>query len=535
MAKLVGQTQPVAAGIDHNGHTMATLLGNRDKRAHCVTQPLAGQHRRLPPEQSLRVTVVGGGLAGAAAALVLAERGAHVILHEAGPVLGGRLSSWPEQLSPGAGGDIVHIERGFHAFFRQYYNLRNFLRRIDPELRSLRPCTDYPLFGPDGAKESFNGLPLRPPFNLLALIKRTPTISWRDLRNIDGDAASEMLAFETNDCYERFDSMSAAEYLDRVKFPAEARLLLFEVFAHSFFNAQESMSAAEMLMMFHLYFCGSGEGILFDVLDEPFDVAVWRPMGRLLHGLGVEVHTNSPVAAMAEPDANEAVVLALSVEALQGVVDVNDWMRVGEKGEAWAQSVATLRQAPPFAVLRLWLDCPVASDRAPFAGTAGMGIIDNISVVGRYQGEARRWELDGGGSVIELHGYALGESHAQDMEKTRAELIRWLHHLYPETAAARILDERFLLRRDCPSFEPGSYVHRPSVTTHHPRMMLAGDLVKLPFPTALMERAVTSGFLAANEILCAHGVAPEPVWSIPTRGVLAGLQQWKRKMTAKGM
>jgi carotenoid phi-ring synthase / carotenoid chi-ring synthase len=508
------------------------LIGNHDKRAHQVAHPVVGQRHRLDPEESFRVTIVGGGLAGAAAALVLAERGASVTLHEAEPVLGGRLSSWPDVLNDAAGGSPIHMERGFHAFFRQYYNLRNFLRRIDPELHSLRPCDDYPLFGPNGAKESFTGLPKRPPFNLLALIKRTPTLGLRDLAGIDGDSAAEMLAFETDDCYARFDSMSAAEYLDRVKFPEQARLMLFEVFAHSFFNPQETMSAAEMLMMFHLYFCGSAEGILFDILDEPFDIAVWQPMERLLRSHGVSIETNSRIAMLAEPGPDEAVVLALSVEALQSVVDANHWMSSSEGGDSWAHSIASLRQAPPFAVLRLWLDRAVEPNRAPFAGTAGMGVIDNISAVGRYQGEAHRWELSNGGTVIELHGYALSDAHGADPSRTRTELIDWLHHVYPETRSARILDERFLLRRDCPSFEPGSYVHRPLIVTPHPRLVLAGDLVKLPFPTALMERAVTSGFLAANALLADRNVAPEPVWSIPTRGVLASLQQWKRqKMT----
>lgn len=306
--------------------------------------------------------------------------------------------------------------------------------------------------------------------------------------------------------------------------------MLFEVFAHSFFNPQESMSAAEMLMMFHLYFCGSAEGILFDVLDEPFNDAVWKPMERLLRAHGVIIHTNSRVTSLDEPDDDEAVVLALAVEALQSVVRANPWVTHGPGGDTWGASIASLRQAPPFAVLRLWLDRPVLPGRSPFAATAGMGIIDNISVVGRYQGQAHSWEVVNGGTVIELHGYALGSDHATDPERTRTELIGWLHHVYPETALARILDERFLLKRDCPSFEPGSYVHRPTVDTPHRAVVLAGDLVKVPFPTALMERAVTSGFLAANQILRRHGVAPEPVWSIPMRGALAGLQQWKRRM-----
>jgi carotenoid phi-ring synthase / carotenoid chi-ring synthase len=505
-------------------------VGANDRKAHLVSRAAGvGQPVRLSLAEARHVTVVGGGLAGLAAAVSLAERGASVTLHEAGPVLGGRLSSWSDHL---ATGEPIQMERGFHAFFRQYYNARNLLRRVDPALRFLKPCDDYPLFGPNGSFESFTGLPKKPPFNLLALVKRTPTLGIRDLLAIDGDAAAEMLAYDGDDTYARMDSISAAAYLDSVKFPEEARRMLFEVFAHSFFNPQDQMSAAEMLMMFHLYFCGSAEGILFDVLDESFGDAVWTPMTRYLQSLGVVIHLNSAVAEIPEPTDTDGVVLAVTVQALQGLIGANPWMSSTEPGSTWAQSIGELDQAPPFAVWRLWLDCALDPSRQPFAGTAGLGIIDNISVVDRYQGEAHRWALRTGGCVVELHGYALPESHHHDEARIKADLLEQLHALYPETVGAQIIEDRFLLRNDCPSFSPGSFAHRPTVSTPHPRLKLVGDLVRLPFPSALMERATASGFLAANQLLADTNVIEEPIWSIPVRGSLASLQAWQRKRKA---
>lgn len=58
------------------------------------------------------VAVVGGGIAGLAAATVLAERGVRVTLLESDGRLGGRVSSW------GLDGGRT-MSRGFHAFFRQ--------------------------------------------------------------------------------------------------------------------------------------------------------------------------------------------------------------------------------------------------------------------------------------------------------------------------------------------------------------------------------------------------------------------------------
>jgi carotenoid phi-ring synthase / carotenoid chi-ring synthase len=510
---------------------MTRAPGGRDRRARLVNAGSPGVSR-LRADQSLDVTVVGAGLAGMAAAVSLAERGATVTVREAGPVPGGRLSSWSDQLSPAAGGGPFQMERGFHAFFRQYYNARALLRRIDPTLSFLRACDDYPLYGPNGAFQSFANLPATPPLNLAALIRRTPTLDLAGLRGINGEAATEMLAFDGEETYARFDSISAKDYLDQVNFPSDARRMLFEVFAHSFFNPEEVMSAGEMLMMFHLYFCGSSEGILFDVLDAPFGDAVWSPLVRYLERVGGRVQLNDPVGVLPEPGSNEAVVLATNVDALQDIVARNPWITVGSVGNDWAARVGRRQQAPPFAVLRLWLDRDVAPDRAPFAGTAALGILDNISCVHRYQDEARTWSRRTGGSVIELHAYALPVSHHHDEARIRHELLDQLHTVYPETADAAILDERLLVRRDCPSFEVGSYSGRLPVATPHRRVKVAGDHVLLPFPTALMERAVTTGFGAANDLLGPLGVAAEPIWSVPTRGVLAGLQAWQRRRAA---
>ena len=77
------------------------------------------------------------------------------------------------------------------------------------------------------------------------------------------------------------------------------------------------------------------------------------------------------------------------------------------------------------------------------------------------------------------------------------------------------------MRADCPSFYPGSYERRPTVATPWPGLALAGDFVKLEIPSALMERAAASGFLAANTILDAYNVRSEPLWSVAPRGMLA--------------
>ncbi|CAN5783443.1 NAD(P)/FAD-dependent oxidoreductase [soil metagenome] len=467
--------------------------------------------------------VVGGGLAGLAAATLLGERGLRVTVIEKESFLGGRAGSWADQL---ADGTAFSMERGFHAFFRQYYNVRALIRRVDPTLACLKPLLDYPLLGPNGWRESFAGLPTRVPLNLMALMWRSPSMRLRDLVKLEIQPAKEMVAFDPDATYARWDDVTAQTYLDSLGFPPRARRMLFDVFAHSFFNPEEEYSAAELLAMFHFYFLGNPEGLVFDVMHEPFSKALFDPLRAYLEARGVEFRLETSVESVEESKDRfcvntgagdleaDAVVLAVTVPALKGIVTRSTL------GDArWRSEIASLAVTRPFAVLRLWLERPLRADRAPFAGTSGIGILDNVSIYEKLEGESAAWAKRTGGSVVELHAYALAED--ADEAATRSALLDGLYEVYPEARDVRILEERLLIRSDCPSFAPGSHALRPGVATSTRRLTLAGDFVKMPFPSALMERAVASGFLAANTILGTFGKTLETVRSVPLRGLLA--------------
>lgn len=476
-----------------------------------------------------RVVVVGGGLAGVAAACVLAERGVRVTLLEKERQLGGRASAWTEHLPDGT---PFQMERGFHAFFRQYYNLRNLLRRVDPDLSRLEPLEDYPILGPGGAVESFAALPKTPPLNLMALLRRTQSLTFQDLRNVDQSRAKLMLAFDPVRTYADHDASTARQYLDSLCFPDHARQMLFDVFSHSFFNPEDGMSAAEMLMMFHFYFLGNPEGLVFDVLDEPFSDALWKPMERYLAGQGVELRLGCAARSVEQldngarwqvrTDAGDAVdgeglVLAVTVPALRAIFEASPDLAVDA---GLARSVSELGVTLPFAVWRLFLDRAASPERHPFAGTAGMGLLDNISLFERFEGESRRWSMRTGGSVVELHAYAVPH---QDEDAIKRELLAGLHAAYPELSGATVQHQTWLMRQDCPSFAPRSHAARPRVATPYGNVVLAGDFVKMPFPTALMERATASGMLAANHLLDRWDVRGEALYSVPPRGFMASL------------
>ncbi|WP_069884004.1 FAD-dependent oxidoreductase [Streptomyces luteocolor] len=498
----------------------------RDRRAE-VLFPAPGRPR-FEPDRAPSVAVVGGGIAGLAAATGLAERGARVTLYERQEALGGRLAGHRTRL---ADGSPATMSRGFHAFFRQYYNLRGLLRRTDPALDRLVPLPDYPLRHISGLADSFARVPRTPPFSALGFVALSPTFGWRDLAAMDPRAALPLLDVRVPDVYERFDTMSASAFLDRVRFPEAAHHLAFEVFSRSFFADPRELSAAELLLMFHIYFLGSSEGLLFDVPNAPFPQALWEPLGAYLQSLGTDVRGGTAVHEVRPLDAggvtvctdtaedrHDAVVLALDPGALRRLVESS----TGLGTATWRDDVAALRTAPPFLVSRLWLDRPVRADRPGFLGTSGYDGLDNISVLDRYEDEAARWASRHGGSVVELHAYAVAPG--TEPEKVRRTLVDRLHQVYPETRGARVVDERHEWRSDCPLFPVGSHRRRPTVRTPHRRVVLAGDAIRCDLPVALMERAATTGFLAANALLGVWGVRGQVLWTVPRSGRSAVLR-----------
>jgi isorenieratene synthase len=466
------------------------------------------------------VVVAGGGIAGIAAAVGLAERAVPVIMVEPHAQLGGRVRSWPVT----HGNDDVTMSRGFHAFFRQYYNFRALLRRVDPGLQSLVEVPDYPLMLAGGHTDSFAKIPRTAPLNIAAFVAQSPSFRLRDLVVVNVPAALELLDVDFPSTFSRYDGESATDFLDRLKFPTTARHLALEVFSRSFFAHPDDFSAGELVAMFHAYFLGSSEGLIFDVPRDDYDNCLWSPLRDYLEGLGVEVRTEGSVAWIDASQEVPRIGLGSGAEieaaALVLATDPATLRRLALGSalgdEAWRERVAELNNAPPFAVWRLWLNGPVAPDRPTFLGTSGFGPLDNISVLDRFEEGARSWSTAHGGSVVELHAYALVEQPDERVLKDR--LLAELHRVYPELQGALIVAEEWLVNDDCPLLDTRPWEQRLTVATPHRRVVLAGDGIRCDFPVALMERAATTGFLAANELLRIWGLAGHDLWTVPMRG-----------------
>jgi carotenoid phi-ring synthase / carotenoid chi-ring synthase len=477
-----------------------------------------------------RVVVVGGGIAGTSAAVVLAEHGVPVIICEAADRLGGRLGAHPHTLPDGT---VQWVDHGFHGFFRQYYNWRQILGRISAgPAPLLHPLGSYPVISARWPDEEFDRLPPAPPLSILALILRSPSLRLRELARADHAVGLSLLGFDAGHTYAHLDQVSAEELLTALRLPERARVMLFNVFAHSFFNDAASMSAAELVAMFHFYFLANPEGLGMDAPHADYQNAIWAPLGRYLLQRGAQIQTSSPVMAIDRDRAGhwrvhistgptltaDEVVLATDARTAARILAASPAATSGD--QRLAAVAADPRTGPPYAVARYWLNADVRPERAQFTSIADPGVLDSVTLYHRFEAAARSWHQRTGGSVVELHAYACPPGLAAT--ELGATMLAELGQLWPEMRRLHQLDRYCHVGTDAAGFPVGGHATAPGVRATAPGLTLAGDWVTTPFPSALMERAAATGVGAANTILAARGYRTEPVWSVPPRGILAG-------------
>jgi carotenoid phi-ring synthase / carotenoid chi-ring synthase len=456
------------------------------------------------PDQPPTVVIAGGGIAGVSAAVVLAERGVRVVLYEAAGRLGGRLDAHPHTLPDGT---VQWVDHGFHGFFRQYYNWRRILARISP------------------------GTPLLHPLTL-----GSPSLRPRDLARADLVRGLSLLRYDRDTTYAALDDTSAEEFLAALRLTPRARAMLFNVFAHSFFNDAGSLSAAELVAMFHFFFLGNPEGLGMDAPGADYESAIWTPLRRYLEQRSARVETGTPVTRIDRDPAAEtwrvqtaagaarpadAVILAADAGSAARILAASPGVTTADP--RLAAAAARPLTGAPYAVARYWLDGDVDPARAQFTSIADPGLLDSVTLYHRIEAGARQWHERTGGSVVELHAYACpsGVSAAA----LGAQLLAELHDLWPETARLNVVDESGHVGTDAAGFPVGAHATAPGVRTELPGLALAGDWVTPPFPCALMERAAATGIIAANTVLSAYGYATESLRSVPRRGMLAGLSR----------
>ena len=468
---------------------------------------------------SVKVAVVGAGLAGIGAASALAERGFAVTLFERNCYLGGKVGSWDVAF---AGGYTTKLDHGFHAFFRHYYNLRAFLEKIGATHR-FRAVDDYLILARDGKRYGFRNVETAPVLNILSL-GRQKFFRFRDLLHPASWRMGEFLQYDEARTFARYDGMTFKEFADEVQLPPPLKLT-FHTFARAFFAPAEKLSAAELVKSFHFFYLSHDHGLLYDYFDTDYHEALLQPINRHLDRHRVAIRLSQPVEAIRR--VNEKFVVG--AEAFDHLVLASDAAATREicKSSPWIESdspkthseLMSLRASSGYAVYRIWLDKRIGGNFPVFVITEKRAVLDSVTFYDRFDDAAAGWARASGGGVYELHCYALPDGSADS--DVKAAFLAELHGYFPELRAAKIVYEHLQVRRDFTAFSTNLHKNRPGYRTEIANLYLAGDWVKTGTPAMLMEGAYTSGLLCANAILAKHGLREEPVHSVPPRGLFA--------------
>lgn len=593
--------------------------------------------------KSSKVVIVGGGLAGLAAAYELSLRGIAVTLLERSPQLGGKIASWPIQV----GEDSFMMEHGFHGFFPQYYNLFNLVKDLEIQ-QNFKSLNYYSVVYKDQyAPEVFRPSHSAFPWNVVDLAISSPNrfkwgINLTHLKHLQ--VFREITGFRNPQSYHRLDHMSVAEWVAN-DFPTGLYDLYFLPFAKSSLNAPDTLSAGELMQFFHFYFFGNPEGLAFNgtcqdmgrSLVDPIVESIKANGGEVLtdvtvsqiywqdekiHGLtyregniaqnpvpfwadlnpltstkdveyfgaGDQVYSLSAGADQAisltcthqgctvqkqvvaahegyrcpchgatydangtvlsgpaqrnlsvykvldrQPDRVQLVAAKTAQEAtaekpleadyfvlaadIPGVKHLFT-LSTGQVQPTVAQKVEKLRVADPFAVGRFWFDRDFDWQHSWFTSLSGYRLTDSITLYHRIQEDYIDWHKRTGGSVVELHAYCYKENQFPTQEDLLNTFESELFEIVPALKDAKMLHRQLVNQKNFAGFPPGSFKDRPETITEASNLMFAGDWVKMPFPCGLMERAVSSGLLAANAILKREGLQQRSILSVNPEGIL---------------
>jgi squalene-associated FAD-dependent desaturase len=424
-----------------------------------------------------RVAVVGGGLAGIAAALDLADAGASVTLFEARTRLGGATYSVQR--------NDYWIDNGQHVLLRCCTAYRAFLRRLGvEELVPIQPRLRVPVLREGKPPGFLRRSALPAPLHLVGTLLRYAPLGPRD-RIRSFLAAAALRGLDPAD--RALDDRTFGEWL-RENHQTDAAIAdLWDLITLPTLN----LGADEGSLMLAAFVFRTG---LLDAADAA-DIGVPSVPLQRLHGdaataalqrAGVEIVLGAPVRSaegrrvVLEDGAHpvDAVVVAVPHEAVTplvpaGALDADAMPRLG---------------ASPIVNVHVHYDRPVLDE--PFAAAEAASplqwLFDRTESSGIANGQLVSVSLSGASDVIK-----------EPLAVLRERYVPALERLLPKARGAEIHD--FTATREPRATfraSPGTASLRPGSRTGVDGLYLAGAWTDTGWP-ATMESAVRSGLAAA--------------------------------------
>jgi len=440
-----------------------------------------------------RVAIVGGGLAGLAAATALVTRGCHVELFDARRKLGGRAGSYVDRASSESIDHCQHVAMGCCT------NFLDFCRRTEIADQFKRYRTLH-FFGPDGRRCDFSPSRWLPaPLHLVGPLLSLNYLSLADKLGI----ARAMLRLVRTDASDPPTSPTVLDWLVAQRQSQAAierfwKVVLVSALAESLERA--SLAAARKVFVDGFLAHQDASHLLVPrvALGELYDVRV----AGWLRAQGVNIHLESPVA-MIVGDVERASELQLvggGAIPFDFVIVAVPWHRVGallspallaaiDPGDNFASIPSA-----PISSVHLWFDRPLTD-------------LPHAVLVGRLSQWVFARELE---NRADEHYYQVVISASHDLsgrerQSVVDEVLADLAAVFPRARGASLLRWQLITEQQAVfSVRPGLDTVRPTAQSAVSNLLLAGDWTRTGWP-ATMEGAVRSGYLAAEGVLAKLG------------------------------
>jgi squalene-associated FAD-dependent desaturase len=428
-----------------------------------------------------RIAVVGGGLAGLAAAIECADAGASVTLYEARSRLGGATFSFER--------NGLWLDNGQHVALRCCTAYLAFLRRlgVEDEL-PLQRRLHVPVLREGKPPALLSRTALPPPFHLASTLVRYEPLSLRE-RLGSATCARKLQKLDPDD--PALDGRTFASWLEANGQSARTISALWDLIALPTLNlpaAQASLDAAAKV--FRTGLLDSSDGCDIGVPAVPFERLHARPAAAALTQAGGRVQMSTPVRSATGTglvldggggEDADAVILAVPHDAVPGIAPA----------EAYdAEALAALGSSPIVNV-HVHYDRRVLEE--PFAAALDSPVqwlFDRTEASGATEGQLVALSLS---HAVEEIGASVAD--------VRERYLPALERLLPAARGAEVLDLAVTHEpRATFRVAPGTSRLRPGARTAVPGLYLAGSWTSTGWP-ATMESAVRSGLAAAEAAL----------------------------------
>ncbi len=456
------------------------------------------------------VIVIGGGLAGLAASVALAQAGVKVTLLESRPRLGGRASSFEDAATGELIDNCQHVAMGCCTNFRHFCRVTG----LAPYFRDEEQLTFVGPPDPSGRQPPkfcrFAATPiLGAPFHLGHALWGLDYLSFRDKFAIARGLFSLWKARPLTS-----DLTSFAEWLGRQRQPASAIEYFWNVVLVSALSESlDRISLAYGRKVFVDGFLTNREGWKVSLPTVPLDELYSGTLAQWLAAHDVEVRLKTGVERLVMDEGAISAVELRNGERLaarQFVLAVTQQRALALLPE----SIRTLPQhavierleTAPIASVHLWFDRPITLlPHAVLVGRLSQWVFNRS----RGEGRGARGES---ALPVSPHPsyYQVVISNAREMSERPqsdvvAEVVAELKAIWPWAADAELRHSRVIIEHHAVfSPLPGSEDLRPAQQSPIENLQLAGDWTQTGWP-ATMEGAVRSGFLAAENVLTKIG------------------------------